>query len=837
MSNEYIDDYSQATLGALARSAQVNAFPSMVEEAFDKLPAPGLLQSNMVGYCEATGSNGAYAGTVSPWPDTLVDGMSVRIKVNHTNPGGGIETFALNGFAAKPIRDNGGLQLLAGNMVADTIVWLSYVAGRWQLDAVASRTTGEVDVDLIRRSSAVVRPEDFTEGTTEERLEAAFAAGLSTGLPVRLDGVYSISTAVPAVSFETGRLRVEGSGRIVITASMSVAISFEAPYGTPVAVSAVTTTTHTFPGTGAGSSVATKITAAGHGCAVGDLVKIVSDDILVPVSLGATRRRGEFVYIGDVVGNDLYVGGRLLDAYATNIRLAKVSTGARFEWDGPSFDTQNGNASWNLACLRVRGFFRPKVRAAFDHGFSLGLDLTSCFMADAEVEGLKFLNRVASGSSSGYLVQDQCSQMSQVRVAGCDHRHAYTTTSRTSAENDEIYMYGRTEGSVVRGVASSTSAAAFDTHTEAVGITFDACQTAAGRFEESSGGMGFQLRGTRNRVTGCSDRDSQVGLVFYAQEPDGDCTDCEAIDFNYVGAGIGITINNSSTEETATRPVIRGGSITTSNSRMIAVEKCADAIIENVIFRPTGATDATHGVELKGDAIVLARNCIFDLSQYTGTVFRPFAFEAGSTGNRLVVDGIRVINGAGKFHAWFSGGNTSGHVELRNLHADSIPTSGELASFGSLDSAILADGWTTIDVWNQAVDGSAATVDFLDLASNEVMVVCRGVTKSVSGTLDLRVSVSNGLSWKTASGDYVALAADGTETALASVPIHDTSATAARSGAIMLGGLKAQGKKLIHALTRSAVATVEDTLPINAVRVRPSAGGNLTGGTITLLGR
>jgi hypothetical protein len=836
MTNEYIADYDQATRLASARSAQVNVFPDMVVAAFDLLPDPAALQTNLVGYCEATGADGAYAGTVSPWPDALAEGQSVRIRVNHTNPGGSVETFALNGFAAKPIRDNLGQALLAGMMVADTIVWLSYVAGHWQLDNIATPIAGLPDVDVIRRTSAVVRPEDFT-GTTEETLELAFAAGLSTGLPVRLDGVYPIATAIPTVSYTTGRLRVEGSGRIVVTANIGVAVSFHAPYSSPVSVSAVEEVEYIFPGTDPGTSDATKITAAGHGCAIGDLVKIVSDDILVPVSLAATRRRGEFAYVGDVDGNDVYVGGHLTETYSTNVRIVRVSTGARFVWDGPAFDTSGGGASWNLFCLRVRGFYRPRVQAAFDHGFAVGLDLTSCYMADVEVDGLKFLNRVASGSSSGYLVQDQSSFMSQIRISATDHRHAYTTTTPTTSTGAEPYLYGRTIGSVVRGVAASSSAASFDTHTEADGITFDACQSATGRYEESSPGAGFQLRGTRNRAVNCSDRSSQTGLLFYAQEPDGDCTDCEAIGFNYLGSGYAIRINNSSAEENATRPIVRGGKLATSNRYIITAERCVGAIIEDVIFTPTGAEEATHAIQLNGDADVLVRRVTFDLSRYTGTVFRPFAFNTGTTGNRLVVEGAKIINGAGKFQSWFSGSGTTGHLTLKGLEADSIPSSGVIVNFESLDSFDLADGWSTIEVWDQAIDGSAATVDFLNINFDEAMVICRGVTKSVSGTLDLRVSTNNGVSWKFADGEYVLIDAAGTETTLASVRIHDTAATAARSGAITVSGLQDIAKKMVHAHNRAAFATVEGTSPISGLRVLPSGGGNLTGGTITLLGR
>lgn len=834
-----MNPYYSATIPAprlgANRSQPVNEVSLAVEAAFDMLPAPDDIQTGGAGFAVATGSNGAYFAAVSPWPATLAEGQRVRIKVNHTNPGGGVETFKLNGFDPKPIRDNGGRTLLAGMMVQGTIVSLTYIVGWWQLDQ-SMVTPGWIDVDLIRRAAAVVRPEDFSTGTTIERLSAAFAAGLSTGLPVRLDGVYAISSAIPLVQFSTGGLRVEGSGRIVSSATAGVAAAFHAPYTSTVNVTSITETTRIFPGTSVGTSDATKIIAPSHGCAVGDLIKIVSDDILVPVSLSATRRRGEFAYVADVSGSDVYVGGQLLDTYSTNVRLVRVSQ-ARFEWDGPSFEATSNAGSASLTLLRVRGFYRPRVRAAFDHGSAIGLDLTSCYMADVDVAGLKFLNRVTSGQSSGYLVQDQASAMSQVRVSAVDHRHAYTTTSLTSTANGEPFLYGRTEGSVVRGAAAASSAASFDTHTEAVGITFDTCQSAAARYEESAAGAGFQLRGTRNRAVDCSDRGSQTGLLFYAQEPGGDCSDCEAIGFNYVGPGEAIRINNTSAPQNAIRPLVRGGKVASSGTRSITAERCVGAIIEDMVFTPTGGVNGSYGILLKGGAEVLARRLTFDLARFTGAEFRPFGFDTGTTGNRLVVESARVINGSGKFQSWFSGSDTTGHLVLGGLKADSLPSSGPIINYASLNSLVLSDGWSTIAVWDQSVDGSKATVDFLGVDCDEVQIICRGVTKSVSGTLDLRVSTNSGTSWKATSGDYVEIDAAGVETALTSVRIHDTAATAARSGAISVSGLKDIGKKLAQAHNRPAFATIEGTSVINAVRVLPSGGGNLTGGTITLLGR
>jgi hypothetical protein len=67
--------------------------------------------------------------------------------------------------------------------------------------------------------------------------------------------------------------------------------------------------------------------------------------------------------------------------------------------------------------------------------------------------------------------------------------------------------------------------------------------------------------------------------------------------------------------------------------------------------------------------------------------------------------------------------------------------------------------------------------------------------------------------------------------------LHNTGATAARSGSLTLSGLRSSQKKQYFAHTRAVAGAIDTATVGNANRVQPSGGGNLTGGTITLLGR
>lgn len=152
-------------------------------------------------------------------------------------------------------------------------------------------------------------------------------------------------------------------------------------------------------------------------------------------------------------------------------------------------------------------------------------------------------------------------------------------------------------------------------------------------------------------------------------------------------------------------------------------------------------------------------------------------------------------------------------------------------------------GWVLVDT--EVIGGSVANVDFTGLAGYaDFLIVTRNITKSSSGLTVLQVSVDNGSSFYTTSGDYVFVPQTGAE---ANNPyfasFHITNATAARSGAVQLPGAGVNGGvKVSVPLTAGSGSGdggrffVASTSPINALRVLSSAG-NLTGGTIYLFAR
>jgi hypothetical protein len=132
-------------------------------------------------------------------------------------------------------------------------------------------------------------------------------------------------------------------------------------------------------------------------------------------------------------------------------------------------------------------------------------------------------------------------------------------------------------------------------------------------------------------------------------------------------------------------------------------------------------------------------------------------------------------------------------------------------------------------------------VDFASLSAySELLVLLKGITLSVSGTVSLRVSTDNGSTFLSTSGDYQSIAtATGAEGALAQITIYSTGATAARTSVIEVSAFNISGapKPVRSMRTDFTNYYIPTTTALNAIRFFSTAGGNFTGGDIYVFGR
>lgn len=146
-----------------------------------------------------------------------------------------------------------------------------------------------------------------------------------------------------------------------------------------------------------------------------------------------------------------------------------------------------------------------------------------------------------------------------------------------------------------------------------------------------------------------------------------------------------------------------------------------------------------------------------------------------------------------------------------------------------------ASGSTT---WSYSSAVSRVAVTGLS-AYNELLLIARGVSASVSSVRCVRVSVDNGSSYYSSSGDYMYLDSSGNEADSSAFGSHQTNSSSARSLFCHITNLKGPVK---HALSNTSDANISrifsvSALDINAIAFENAGGGNLTAGTLCVYGR
>ncbi|WP_155262947.1 hypothetical protein [Sphingomonas segetis] len=150
------------------------------------------------------------------------------------------------------------------------------------------------------------------------------------------------------------------------------------------------------------------------------------------------------------------------------------------------------------------------------------------------------------------------------------------------------------------------------------------------------------------------------------------------------------------------------------------------------------------------------------------------------------------------------------------------------------DTAGGGSGWELAGSWDQSIDGNKTNIDFTGLGgAQDILLIVRNVTQSVSGQVAARVSVDDGASFFSTSGNYVIPTTAGVESnSSAMLEFFTPGATAARTGAAMIQAANVNGS-LKAGLNITSCANhrifVGSTSPINAVRVYSSGDGTIGG--------
>jgi len=190
------------------------------------------------------------------------------------------------------------------------------------------------------------------------------------------------------------------------------------------------------------------------------------------------------------------------------------------------------------------------------------------------------------------------------------------------------------------------------------------------------------------------------------------------------------------------------------------------------------------------------------------------------------------------------GGDEIDVTDLGGYPADAFQVLLGNATFGPigwrLAGTTATTGTTSTGRWT--FTSNVTEIIFTSLAGwSDLLVFTRLITKGTTGTTNMTVSINNGSSFLTASGDYIRVATAGTESNAAALAFHGTNATAARSGSILIHGWNLATLKQFSEATRnisdSTVGFIPTANDLDALRIFPSGGGNITGGDVYIYGR
>lgn len=220
-----------------------------------------------------------------------------------------------------------------------------------------------------------------------------------------------------------------------------------------------------------------------------------------------------------------------------------------------------------------------------------------------------------------------------------------------------------------------------------------------------------------------------------------------------------------------------------------------------------------------GDASNIPQITVDQQGRITGVVDIPAAGGGGSL--EIEDEGVSVETGVTKIN--FTGAGVTA----------TSPAAGEV----DVDIPGGGGGWTLIST--TTIAAPAANIDFTGLgAYSDLLLIARGLTASLSGTRQAFVSTDNGATFFNTSGNYVFVASDGLETNVANAAITSAASAAARTLQMEIKGNVTNTPKTIQNVgsVQPRIFIADNANEIDAIRLNNSAG-NLTGGTIYLLGR
>jgi hypothetical protein len=429
---------------------------------------------------------------------------------------------------------------------------------------------------------------------------------------------------------------VTAHGATVIQNSANPIFNVGGSYSSAVGVQSISNQNVT-SSTGTVTSTTVITTASAQPWERGDVLKLVSDDLIPsarPGTGGVEARIGEFVVVRQVSGTTITLASRVRELYETNIRVAKISQ-KTFSLEGGSYETAPAGLTSNYGSLFF--FYRlqnPTVsRITVRQASSIVLGFASCFgysVHDVDISGA--VDRPGNGQV-GYAVHDSASSFGRVIGGVFRHvRHAFTDDSpRVAADTALLTSYGRSFGAHIIGASAiGTTSNAWDTHHSSEGIEFIACTATGGVGEEDGNIAGFALRGKNHRVSNCTVRNMAMGAIVFTESGGGESYGHVITDLvvrNVASYALWLNIHPDGHPKAKVRDtqenVNVSGLIATGCPRFVGATNAVAAIHNSVFLVDPGSDDVNYdGIVTKNSSLSIT-NVLLDYEANTKGVPRP----------------------------------------------------------------------------------------------------------------------------------------------------------------------------------------------------------------------
>lgn len=260
----------------------------------------------------------------------------------------------------------------------------------------------------------------------------------------------------------------------------------------------------------------------------GDILKVFSEDEIEyafqPQTTYYKKRKGEFVEVLKVDGNEVYLKKPLREEYSINIRIAKLMDYTS-QIEGIEFDVINesegSDIKWNAKMIKIVSCKDVKLKNLKSiKGYEAFVLLTSVYGYIIDSIHPKNHKNEPQFERYGYGINDAGSEngiITNCTFMNC--RHGYTTSTLLSDTVENApEKYGATYNTLISNcVGISCSGSSFDVHEEAKNIKFINCESRNDYPGQIGSGYGFQVRSHEILISNCIVSGSYGGFYIFKQ--------------------------------------------------------------------------------------------------------------------------------------------------------------------------------------------------------------------------------------------------------------------------------------------------------------------------------